>query len=123
MDFPQNLSDHMPEKSDPIAHNGKQNVLVYHILQNLLKFLQGVLPAIYTSKGVTLEVNLREDILCTNKAAHSGFETQRRCHQKSKTGVSVAPKMDMCPTNFFKKKNNFIHTERKIKRCCLNLST
>ena len=27
--FPQNLSDHMPEKSDPIAHNGKQNVLVY----------------------------------------------------------------------------------------------
>ena len=31
MDFPQSLSDHMPEKSDPIAHNGKQNVLVYHI--------------------------------------------------------------------------------------------
>ena len=25
-------------------------------------------------------------------AAHSGFETQRRCHQKSKTGVPVAPK-------------------------------
>ena len=23
MDFPQNLSDHMPEKSDPIVHNGK----------------------------------------------------------------------------------------------------
>ena len=39
MDFPQNLPDHMPEKSDPIAHNGKQNVLVYHIWQNLLKFL------------------------------------------------------------------------------------
>ena len=29
MDFPQNLSDHMPEKSDPIAHNGKQNLLWY----------------------------------------------------------------------------------------------
>ena len=28
-------------------------------------------------------------------AAHSGFETQRRCHQKSETGASVAPKMDM----------------------------
>ena len=26
-----------------------------------------------------------------NKAAHPGFETQRRCHQKSKTVVSVAP--------------------------------
>ena len=33
----------MPEKSDPIAHNGKQNVVVYHTWQNLLKFLQGVL--------------------------------------------------------------------------------
>ena len=42
MDFPQNLSDHMPEKSDPIAHNGKQNGLVYRTWQNLLKFLQGV---------------------------------------------------------------------------------
>ena len=29
-DFPQNLSDHMPEKSDPFAHNLKQNVLVYY---------------------------------------------------------------------------------------------
>ena len=42
-DFPQNLSDDMPEESDPIAHNGKQNVLVYHTRQNLLKFPQGVL--------------------------------------------------------------------------------
>ena len=43
MDFPQNLSDLMPEKSHPIAHNRKQNVLVYRTWQNLLKFLQGVL--------------------------------------------------------------------------------
>ena len=28
-DFPQNLSDHMLEKSDPTARNGKQNVLAY----------------------------------------------------------------------------------------------
>ena len=27
-------------------------------------------------------------------AAHCGFETQRRRHQKSTTGVSVAPQMD-----------------------------
>ena len=32
-----------------------------------------------------------------NKAAHSGFETQRRHHQKSKTGVPVTTKKDMCP--------------------------
>ena len=37
MDF----TDQMPEKSDPIANSGKQNVLVYRTLQNLLKFLQG----------------------------------------------------------------------------------
>ena len=36
------------------------------------------------------------------KAAHSGFETQRRCHQKSETGVSVAPKMNMCPPKILK---------------------
>ena len=30
--------------------------------------------------------------------------TQRRHHQKSETGVSVAPKMDMCPTKILKKK-------------------
>ena len=62
--------------------------------------------ALYTGKGVAPEVNLREHISHTppqslNKAVHSGFETQRRHHQKSKTGVSVAPQMKMCPTIFF----------------------
>ena len=47
------------------------------------------------SAGVTPEVNLRQCVThtpppSTNKAAHSGFETQKRCYQ-SKTGVSVAP--------------------------------
>ena len=35
--------------------------------------------------------------LSVNKVAHSGFETQRRHRQKSKTGVSVAPEKDLCP--------------------------
>ena len=36
---------------------------------------------------------------------HPGFETQGRHHQKSKTGVSVAPqKVHMCPPKI-KKKN------------------
>ena len=48
------------------------------------------------SAGVAPEMNLREHITCmplpnANGAAHSGFETQRRHHQKSKTGVSMAP--------------------------------
>ena len=46
--------------------------------------------------GVAPEVNLIECLTHTpppsvNKAAHSGFETQRRNHKKSKTRVSVAP--------------------------------
>ena len=40
-----------------------------------------------------------------NQAAHSGFETQRRRHQKSITGVPVAPKKDMCPPKTLKKKS------------------
>ena len=48
------------------------------------------------SAGVTPEVNLRQCVThrpppSVNKAAHSGFETQRRHYQKSKTGVSVVP--------------------------------
>ena len=59
--------------------------------------------ALYTGKCVAPQVNLRERIsrtllLSTNKTAHSGFETQRRRHWKSKTGVSVTTQMDMCPT-------------------------
>ena len=61
--------------------------------------------AMYASKGVIPDVNLREYTSCTplpsaNKAANSGFETQRTHHQKSETGVSVAPTMDMCPKKF-----------------------
>ena len=56
--------------------------------------------------GVAQEVNLWEHVTPplpnVNKAAHSGFETQRRCHQKSKIGVSVAHKKDLCPPNNLK---------------------
>ena len=40
-----------------------------------------------------------------NKDAHSGFETQRRHHQKSKTGLSVAPQKNMSFTNVKKSSN------------------
>ena len=43
-----------------------------------------------------------------NKAANSGFETQRRRHQKSKTGVSVASQKGHVTSQKFLKK------ERKI---------
>ena len=48
------------------------------------------------SPGVAPDVNLRTHVTSiplpgVNKSAHSGFETQRRHHQKSKTGVSVVP--------------------------------
>ena len=48
------------------------------------------------SAGVAQEVNLRECLTgmprpSVNKAAHSGFQTQRKHYQKSKTGASVIP--------------------------------
>ena len=47
------------------------------------------------SAGVALDVNLWECVSHTpmsraNKTVHSGFETQRRHHQKSKIGISMA---------------------------------
>ena len=65
---------------------------------------------VYTGKGVTPEVNLREYILPVplpnvNKAALSGFETQRRYHQKSKTGVSVTPQKGLISSKKLYKKN------------------
>ena len=48
------------------------------------------------SVGVTPEVNLFECVTniplpSADKLAHSGFENERRHHQKSKTGISVDP--------------------------------
>ena len=58
------------------------------------------------SAAVAPDVNLRECVThmpppSMNKAAHSGFETQMRRHQKSKIGVSVAPQKDLCPPKIF----------------------
>ena len=64
--------------------------------KSLAVILAGKRPA-----GVTPDLNLGERVTCmplpsANKAAHSGFETQRRYHQKPKTGVSVARQKDVC---------------------------
>ena len=61
-----------------------------------IKFgLSNAMLAAKMSAGVAPEANLREHVICThlpsaNKAAYSGFETQKRHHQKPKTGISVA---------------------------------
>ena len=61
---------------------------------------------------VAPEVSLRKCLTHTplpsvNKAAHSGFETQRRRHQKSKTRVSVTRKKVLCPPKIvFQKMGN-----------------
>ena len=59
--------------------------------------------------GVAPEVNLRERMSCipplsSDKAAHSCFETQRRHHQMSKTGVSLAPQKELMSSKILKKK-------------------
>ena len=91
----------------------------------------GCVLATKRSASVAPEVDIRErHYFClrnANKAAHSGFETQRRCHQKSKTGVSVAQKMDMCPPKTLKKRKvmkkryskNIFHIDSNFK-CMIN---
>ena len=53
----------------------------------------GTMMATHTGKGVAPKVNVergtRRAPLSVNKTGHSSFETQRRHHQKSETGVSV----------------------------------
>ena len=61
------------------------------------------------SAGVAPEVNLRNSLHTGDKARkrgiHPGFETQGRRHQKSKTGVSVAPRKGLTSSkNFLKKR-------------------
>ena len=68
-----------------------------------------VMLATKRSAGVAPEVNLKEDVTCTplsskNKAAHSGSETQRKHHQKSKTGVSVVPQKGLTSSKILIKK-------------------
>ena len=72
------------------------------------------------SVGVTPEVNIRKCVTCTslpcaNKAALSGLETQRRCHQKSKTEVSVAPQKGLMSSKNFEKE------KLKIVTLCFHL--
>ena len=64
------------------------------------------------SAGVAQEVNFREHVTClpppsSNKTTHPGFETQRRRHQKSKTGVSVAPQKGLMSSNLFLKPSSY----------------
>ena len=54
------------------------------------------------SACVTPEVNLRiTQVRKHAKGIYPGFDTQGRHHQKSKTGVSVAHKKNLCPPKFF----------------------
>ena len=51
-----------------------------------------------------------------NKAAHPGFETQRRHHLKSETGISVGKKWTCVQQIFFKK---WTSVEVAQNRCVL----
>ena len=74
---------------------------------HLGKHLAAMLAANKRLAGVTPEVNLREHNTYTttksNKAAHSGFETQRRHHHKSKTGYQWDHQRTYVLQFFFKK--------------------
>ena len=79
--------------------------------------------AVKRSAGVAPEVNLRQGVTHTplpnaNKAAYSGFETQRRRHQKSKTGVSVAPQKGLMSSKKFLKIKKNVKLKENTKVAC-----
>ena len=85
----------------------KTEVTFYCGLTQLAAASQTRIPS-KRSAGVAPEVSLKECVTCmpppsANKATHSGFETQRRRHQKSKTGVSVAPQKGLMSSKIFMK--------------------
>ena len=53
-----------------------------------------------------------------NKTAHSGFKTQRRSHQKSKTCLSVAPQEDLYPPKILSKKSLFSNCYDSVETYC-----
>ena len=64
----------------------------------LVDTLQGKHSTLLSAEGLPFKSSILHllkyaciPMLSANKAAHFGFETPRRCYQKSKTGVSVAP--------------------------------
>ena len=60
--------------------------------------LAGVTPEVNLSKHVTrMSLPSANKALKAKKYKQGCFETQKRHHQKSKTGVSVAPQKDLCP--------------------------
>ena len=70
--------------------------------------------------GAASGVNLREHITCrpppnVNKAANSGFETQRRCPKR----VSMAPQKDFCPPKILFKKKEINLNQFSFKICSM----
>ena len=61
--------------------------------------------ALKWSAGVAPEVKLRNPLHTGKEACkqgiHTAFETQGRCHQKSKTWVLVAPQKGLMSSEFF----------------------
>ena len=71
--------------------------------------------------GVTPEVNLRECVThapppSTNKAAHSGFETQINITRSPKQGYQWSHKKDLFPLKL-KKQKMVTERETEIEKC------
>ena len=67
-------------------------ILTCNVTSIIQKKMLAAMLAAKMSAGVAPEVNLRKYVTCmplpsANNPSHSGFETQRRRHQMSKTGV------------------------------------
>ena len=81
------------------------NPVILPLLKDTYRIRNGpTMPAVKRSVGVASKVNLRSSVQARKHASdiYPGFEAQARHHQKSKTGVSVAPKKGHVSSKFLK---------------------
>ena len=71
---------------------------------------------LFQPSNIVFEKHVRLPPPSVNKTSHSGFETQRRCHQKSKTGLSVAPQKGLKSSKKFFFKKLCLKEKKAVKR-------
>ena len=87
--------------SQSVTGSNPTNAFEYMISKYVDQKGSTAILATKRSAGVTPEVNLRNPLYTSQV---STLALKHRCHQKSKKGVSVAHKNNLCPPKNYKKK-------------------
>ena len=103
----------------------KQNEHLYSCIQYESKLTMLAMLAVKRSVDVASEVNLRNPLCGGEKACklgiHPSFDTPGRCHQKSKTGVSVVRQKGLVWAAIFKGRKQISEFTGSFNRWCYSI--